>query len=51
MNPKAEEYIAKLQLTRHPEGGYYKEVYRSTEYFETEHLPGRYDNRRAFSTY
>ena len=50
MNPKAKEYIAKLQLIRHPEGGYFKEIYRSREYYEAEHLPGRYDNKRAFST-
>lgn len=29
MNPKADELIRKLELTDHPEGGYYKEVYRS----------------------
>ena len=50
MNKKAEYYISKLQLKPHPEGGYFKEVYRSGEIFEAEHLPGRYIGNRAFST-
>lgn len=33
MNLKAKYYIDKLDLIKHPEGGYYKEVYRSAEYF------------------
>jgi uncharacterized protein len=31
MNPKAKYYIQKLQLEKHPEGGYFREVYRSGE--------------------
>ncbi len=50
MNKKAEFYISKLQLIPHPEGGYFKEIYRSGEIFEAEHLPGRYNKDRAFST-
>ena len=30
MNKKSEELISRLQLTPHPEGGYYKEIYRSS---------------------
>ncbi len=33
MNAKAQYYIENLDLKKHPEGGYYKEVYRSSEYF------------------
>ncbi len=31
MKNKAELWIKKLQLKLHPEGGYYKETYRSNE--------------------
>lgn len=31
MNEKAKEYIQKLQLKKHPEGGYFKEIYRGGE--------------------
>ncbi len=33
MNEKAKYYIQKLQLNKHPEGGYFKEVYRAGEMF------------------
>jgi predicted cupin superfamily sugar epimerase len=50
MNPQAKEYINKLQLKKHPEGGYYREVYRSGELILPEHLPERYKSNRNFST-
>jgi predicted cupin superfamily sugar epimerase len=50
MNKKAKEYIAKLQLNKHPEGGYYKEIYRAGELILPDHLPERYKSSRAFST-
>lgn len=31
MNEKAKYYIQKLELEKHPEGGYFKEIYRSGE--------------------
>ena len=31
MNEKAKYYIQKLQLEKHPEGGFYKEIYRAGE--------------------
>ncbi len=31
MNQKAKYYIQKLQLEKHPEGGYFREVYRAGE--------------------
>jgi uncharacterized protein len=33
MNEKAKYYIQKLQLNKHPEGGYFKEIYRASEMF------------------
>ena len=50
MHPKAKKYIKQLQLKKHPEGGYYKEVYRSGELILPEHLPERYKSTRNFST-
>ncbi len=50
MNTKAKYYIDKLKLIPHPEGGYYKEIYRSGEYISIEGLPNRYKSKRVFST-
>lgn len=50
MNINAKKYIEKLQLKKHPEGGYYKEIYRSGELIEAGKLPPRYKSSRVFST-
>jgi len=51
MNNKDSKYwIEKLQLQRHPEGGYFKEIYRSYEIIKKESLPERYSDERNFST-
>ena len=50
MTPQAQKYIEKLQLKLHPEGGYYKEIYRAGEIILAEHLPKRYKSSRNFST-
>lgn len=50
MHPKVKQYIKQLQLKKHPEGGYYREVYRSGELILPEHLPKRYKSTRNFST-
>lgn len=50
MHPKAQKYIKLLQLRKHPEGGYFKEVYRSGERILQTHLPKRYKSSRNFST-
>ena len=50
MHSKAQKYIKQLQLKKHPEGGYFKEVYRSGEIILPEHLPKRYKQSRNFST-
>jgi predicted cupin superfamily sugar epimerase len=50
MNRTARYWIDKLNLTRHPEGGHYKEVYRSKEIINKKSLPSRYTSFRTFST-
>ena len=46
----ANYWIEKLELTKHPEGGYFKEVYRSDENIEESALPERYRGGRSFAT-
>lgn len=45
-----QQLIDKLQLNKHPEGGYFKETYRSEEYVKKEDLPDRYGGKRNFYT-
>lgn len=49
-NDYAEFYIQTLQMQAHPEGGYFKEVYRSTEFISAEALPQRYAGARIYGT-
>lgn len=42
--------IEKLELQPHPEGGYFKEVYRSNEIIKNTGLPGRFTGDRNFGT-
>jgi len=46
----AKDWITKLELLPHPEGGYYKEVYRANEKIDKAGLPSRYSSERAFAT-
>ena len=46
----AEYYIKVLELEKHPEGGWFKEVYRSAEEVAKEHLPERFSGSRHHST-
>lgn len=46
----AEYWIENLGLIAHPEGGFYKETYRSTENIPKEGLPSRFSDKRNFST-
>jgi predicted cupin superfamily sugar epimerase len=46
----ADYWIAKLSLVKHPEGGHFREVYRSSESTPHEALPPRFSGSRAFST-
>jgi uncharacterized protein len=50
MHPEAKKYIENLHLEAHPEGGYYKEVYRSGEIILPDGLPDRYKKGRVVST-
>jgi len=43
-------WIEKLQLEKHPEGGYYREVYRSEESIPADVLSVRYRGSRNLST-
>jgi uncharacterized protein len=46
----ADYWINKLQLLSHPEGGYYRETYRSKERATANCLPDRFEGARNFST-
>lgn len=50
MNSKARYYIDKLELQKHPEGGYYREIYRAGEMFFTETIPAKKLNKKNIST-
>ncbi|MBN1819970.1 MAG: cupin domain-containing protein [Prolixibacteraceae bacterium] len=43
-------YIKKLRLEKHPEGGWFREIYRAEEITEKHALPGRYSSARNYST-
>jgi uncharacterized protein len=43
-------WINHLELQPHPEGGYFKENYRSSEIIPSAALPDRFDGYRSFST-
>lgn len=47
---RAEYWIEKLELKPHPEGGFYKEDYRSPELISKERLPARFAEARSVST-
>ena len=46
----APDWIERLALVRHPEGGWYRETYRSTERVEAAALPSRFGGARVFGT-
>jgi uncharacterized protein len=46
----ASDWIEKLQLKPHPEGGFYSETYRSQEHVSQQSLPSRYGGYRSFGT-
>ena len=48
--PTAAELIVTLELTRHPEGGWFRETYRSPEALPAQALPKRFGGDRACST-
>ena len=46
----ANEWIERLELMPHPEGGWFREVYRSHERLMQDALPERFGGARVFST-
>lgn len=46
----AKFWIETLGLTRHPEGGWFRETYRSSESIPADGLPGRFNEPRSFCT-
>jgi hypothetical protein len=46
----AEEVADLLELAPHPEGGFFRETYRSGEVLDAGDLPPRYDSERAVAT-
>ncbi len=50
MDKGAREWIEQLGLRRHPEGGFFREIYRSEGAIPAGALPERYGSERSFST-
>lgn len=48
--PTAKYWITKLALQPHPEGGYFREIYRATDQIPATALPTRYHGPRALAT-
>lgn len=48
--PSARYWIDRLGLAPHPEGGHYRETYRSPEALAAAGLPARFGGSRCFST-
>lgn len=46
----SEYWINHLKLIAHPEGGFYRETYRSEESIPEDGLPPRFNGKRQFST-
>ena len=50
MNHKINEIVNSLDLKPHPEGGFYKETYRSAGEIQSAHLGDAYSGNRSYST-
>ena len=50
LNAAAARLVQLLGLTPHPEGGHYRETYRSAELIVAAHLPARFPGPRCFAT-
>jgi uncharacterized protein len=46
----ASDLIQLLKLEEHPEGGFYRQTYKSYELMEKDVLPPRYESPRSYST-
>ncbi|HAP37052.1 MAG TPA: hypothetical protein DCQ28_14410 [Bacteroidetes bacterium] len=50
MNFTGKDWIKRLELQPHPEGGYFKEIYRAEGIVSQPNLPVRFSGGRAYST-
>ena len=50
MHDTAQFWIRRLGLQAHPEGGYYREVYRSSEIIAADALPARFNKPHVLGT-
>ena len=50
MSYTAPYFVEKFQMQLHPEGGWFKETYRSHEVVLKENLPNRFEGNRSFCT-
>jgi predicted cupin superfamily sugar epimerase len=50
MHKTAKSIIKELKLKKHPEGGYFSEIYRSVDVMKQNHLPKRFSGDRNHST-
>ncbi len=50
MEQNADYWISKLNLKKHPEGGFYREIYRAEETVAAQALPERFIGPRSLST-
>jgi uncharacterized protein len=50
MNKTAASIIKKLKLKKHPEGGYFSEIYRSPIIIKKNQLPNKFNGRRSLAT-
>ncbi len=50
MNYTPQFFVEQFKMQLHPEGGWFKETYRSEEVILKEHLPNRYRDGRSFCT-
>ncbi|OYZ02599.1 MAG: hypothetical protein B7Y37_02085 [Sphingobacteriia bacterium 28-36-52] len=50
MNQTIQQLIQFYQLLPHPEGGYYKETYRSSGWIPADSLPEKFNGKRNYST-
>ena len=48
--PDASYWVSHLNLSKHPEGGWFGETYRSSESVAADALPGRFQGPRSFGT-
>ncbi|MBK7175363.1 MAG: cupin domain-containing protein [Bacteroidales bacterium] len=49
-NKQASDLIEHLSLNSHPEGGWFREIYRSAETIESDALPSRFQQPHSIST-